>query len=313
MRQRHTGQNAGQSPPDPQKAAIIVIAGISLLIVLKLIASFITGSVGIRADAIHSVIDLSGAVIGLVGIKLASRPPDGDHAYGHSKIENIAGALIAAVIFLAAGTIAYEAVSRLLGGVVVKMPLVGVVVTALAIVINTGISRYALRTARSADSVALEATARDMIADVMSSAAVLAGLVLVSITGYAVLDPIAALFVAALIIRAACITMKNSVSDLLDTSLPPEELEQISRIISGHGDRVAGWHKLRTRKAGPERFIEIHLLFPRFTNIEEAHAVADKIQNEIQTVLSPSQVNIHIEPCDDNCEDCSITCDQEKE
>ncbi len=313
MRQRHTSGTTGRSSPDPQKAAKIVIAAISSLIALKVIASIITGSVGIRADAVHSVIDLSGAVIGLIGIKLASRPPDGDHAYGHSKMENVAGALIAAVIFLAAGIIIYEAANRLLGGVVVKMPLVGVVVTALAIVINTGISRYALRNARAADSLALEATARDMIADVMSSAAVLAGLVLVSITGYAVLDPIAALFVAVLIIRAAYITMKNSMSGLLDTSLPPEELERIRCIIIGHGDRIAGWHKLRTRKAGAERFIEFHLLLPRFTNIEEAHTVADEIQNEIQAALSPCQVNIHIEPCTDNCEDCSIICDQDKE
>ncbi len=304
--------NLIESKSKSERAAILAISVISLLIVMKLIAGVVTGSVGIRADAIHSIMDLSGAVIGLVGIRLAGRPPDSGHPYGHNKIENLAGAVIAVVIFLAAVAIVYEAVKRFFTGAAVEMAGVGIVVTVFAIVINIGISRYALRVAKSEDSVALETTARDLMADVMSSASVLAGLILVSITGVAALDPIAALFVAILIIRTASTAMKKSISGLLDTSLPREELESITRIIEGYGDRIAGWHQLRTRKAGAERFVEFHLLMPGNINVEDAHSFVDELQREIEAVLAPCRVTIHIEPCGDDCGNCSLTCDLDK-
>ena len=162
-----------------EKVAKLSILAVSLLIVIKVVASILTGSIAILADAVHSVIDLSGVVIGYIGIRVSGKPADEEHAFGHGKAENIAGGIIAGLIFIAAGTIFYQAVRNLIAGATVELVNVGIFVTAAAIVINVLVSRYAFKVARATDSLALEATARDMFADVLSSAAVLVGLVLV--------------------------------------------------------------------------------------------------------------------------------------
>ena len=180
-------------------AARLAIVAVSLLIVMKVAASIVTGSIAIRADAVHSVIDLFGVIIGYTAIRIAGRPPDKSHPFGHGKAENIAGVVIAAIIFIAAGIIAYQAVVGLISGGVVELVPLGIYVTAAAIVINLAVSWYTLRIARATDSLALEATARDLFADVLSSVAVLVGLILVQFTGIAILDPIVALLVAVLI------------------------------------------------------------------------------------------------------------------
>jgi cation diffusion facilitator family transporter len=288
--------------------AKLSIISISLLIALKVIASVLTGSIGIRADAIHSVIDLTGAFIGYLAIRLASKPPDERHAYGHGKAENIAGAVIAGLIFVAAGTIVYEAVRRMVVGGSVELLTIGISVIAAAIAINGGISWYALRVAKSNDSLALEATARDMFADVLSSCAVLVGLVLVSMTGLNILDPIVALLVAVLITRTAYSTMKKSVGGLMDTRLPRDEEESISACIAEHGSKVVGFHKLRTRKAGNQRYIELHLVVPKDASVHEAHSVCDHLENDMRKTLPRSNFSIHIEPCTIECVNCSVTC-----
>ena len=289
--------------------AKLSIISISVLIVLKVIASVLTGSIGIRADAVHSVIDLTGACIGLIAIRLAGKPPDERHAFGHGKAENIAGAVIAGLIFVAAGTIVYEAVRRLVVGGSIELVALGIYVTAAAIVINGTISWYALRVAKSNDSLALEATARDMFADVLSSCAVLVGLVLVSITGLGILDPIVALLVAALITRTAYLTMRKSVGGLMDASLPRDEEESIRTCITQHGSRVVGFHELRTRKAGNQRYIELHLVVPKDVSVHEAHSACDHLESDIRKTLQRANFSIHIEPCTIECGNCSVTCD----
>ncbi|UCC16981.1 MAG: cation transporter [Dehalococcoidales bacterium] len=292
-----------------QNIAKISIIAIGSLIIIKIIASFITGSVGIRADAIHSIIDLSGAMVGFIAIRFAQKPSDEDHAYGHGKAENIAGMVIAAIIFLAGGMIIYEAVTRLITGAEIEMVTVGIVVTSVAIVINLAVSRYVMRIARLTDSVALEATARDMLADVFSSVAVLLGLILVGITGVALLDTIVALIVALLIIRAAFITMKKSLGGLIDASLPAEEQGIIHDCISEYSASLVEVHNLRTRKSGAERFIDFHLVVPRTMQIEEAHSLCDHIQEKIENSLPMTNVTIHTEPCVEECEECALICD----
>jgi cation diffusion facilitator family transporter len=292
-----------------QNVAKISIIAIGSLIIIKLIASFLTGSVGIRADAIHSIIDLSGAVVGFIAIRYAQKPSDKDHAYGHGKAENIAGMVIASIIFLAGAMIMYEAIKRLITGAEIEMVTVGIVVTSLAIIINLAISRYVMRVAKETDSVALEATARDMLADVFSSIAVLLGLILVGITGIAILDTIVALVVALLIIRAAIITMKKALGGLIDASLPAEEQAIIHRCISEYSVNIVEVHNLRTRKSGAQRFIDFHLVVPRTLQIDEAHSLCDHIQEKIQNSLQMTNVTIHTEPCDDECDECTAVCD----
>jgi cation diffusion facilitator family transporter len=296
-------------PATKEGVAKLSIFAVSLLIAMKVAASIVTGSIAIRADAIHSAIDLFGVIVGYIGIRISTKPPDERHPFGHGKAENIAGVVIAGLIFVAAVTIAYQAVSRLITGATVELVTIGIYVTAAAIAINGIVSWYALRVARSTDSVALEATARDMFADVLSSGAVLVGLILVRLTEIAMLDPIVALLVAAIIIRTAYLTMKKSFGGLMDIRLPRAEEDEIIACIREHGDLIAGFHKIRTRKAGSQRYIDFHLVVSKHISVEQAHQLCDKIELEIENRLSDTSVTIHVEPCDGKCEQCSTSPD----
>jgi cation diffusion facilitator family transporter len=292
----------------PDTAARLSIVVIVLLIVMKAVASAITGSIGIRADAIHSTIDLAGVVVGFLGIRISSRPPDADHSFGHGKAQDVAGVVISALIFLAAGTIAYEAIGRLISGGSVEMVNLGIYVTAAAIGVNTVISWYALKVARSADSTALEASGRDMLADALSSTAVLVGLVLVRATGSNLPDPIVSLLVAALIVRTAFVTMRKSVDGLMDVRLPEAEEEIVRTCIREHMGQLVDFHELRTRKAGDRRHIYLHLVMPRNASVDEAHSMCDHLEDDIQRRLERVNVVIHVEPCDVECQKCSASC-----
>jgi len=292
-------------PDTASKLSIVVIA---LLIVTKAVASALTGSIGIRADAIHSTIDLAGVVIGFLGIRISSRPPDADHSFGHGKAQDVAGVVISALIFLAAGTIAYEAIGRLISGGEVEMVTLGIYVTAAAIAVNAAISWYALKVARAADSTALEASGRDMFADVLSSAAVLVGLVLVRVTGSNLPDPIVSLLVAALIFRTAFVTMRKSVDGLMDTRLPETEEALVRTCIREHMGQLVDFHELRTRKAGDRRHIYLHLVMPKDASVDQAHSVCDHLEKDIQVRLQRVNVEIHVEPCDVECDSCPTSC-----
>jgi cation diffusion facilitator family transporter len=296
-------------PATKEGAAKLSIFAVSLLIAMKVAASIVTGSIAIRADAIHSAIDLFGVIVGYIGIRISTKPPDERHPFGHGKAENIAGVVIAGLIFIAAGTIAYQAISRLISGAAVELVTIGIYVTAAALAINLAVSWYALRVARATDSLALEATARDMFADVLSSGAVLVGLILVRLTGIAILDPIVALLVAAIIIRTAYLTMKKSFGGLMDIKLPQAEEDEIIACIREHSDLIAGFHNIRTRKAGSQRYIDFHLVVSKHLSVEQAHQLCDKIELEIENRLSDTSVTIHVEPCDGNCEQCSTSPD----
>jgi len=290
-------------------AARLSILVISLLIAGEATASIITGSIGIRADAIHSVIDLFGAIVGYIGIRIAARPPDERHAFGHGKVENIAGVAIGGIIFFAAGIIAYQAVQRIITGEDLELITVGIYVTAAAVVINAAISWHVFKVARLTDSVALRATARDMFADALSSIAILIGLVLVWLTGLEVLDPIVALLMSAVIARTAFHTLKESLGGLVDTRLPEVEEETIKSCVIEYCDRVVSFHKLRTRQAGSQRHIDLHLIMPREASVDEAHEVCDLLETNIEKRLQCIDVTIHIEPCtDEDCSFCSVSC-----
>jgi cation diffusion facilitator family transporter len=282
----------------------LAIVSISALIIMKLITSFVTGSIGIRADAFHSLIDLAGAVIGYIGIKISSKPPDKQHPFGHGKAENIAGTIISLFIFAAAGLITYEAIARIISGGEVELVSIGIYVTAAAIAINLVFARYALKVARKTDSVALEATARDMQADVYSSIAVLVGLVLVLITGLTIMDSIVALLVAVLILRTAIISFKKSFSGIMDTALPKEEVDIIKSMLTEHREQIVGFHDLRTRKSGNQRFVDLHMVMHKTISVEEAHNMADHLEEDLKEKLSNMNITIHIEPCEADCQWC---------
>ena len=290
-----------------ENVAKLSILAVSSLIAMKVVASILTGSIAILADAAHSVIDLSGVVIGYIGIRISGKPADEEHAFGHGKAENIASGIIAGLIFIAAGTIFYQAVRKLITGGTVELVTVGIYVTVGAIVVNTVVSWYALRVSRATDSVALEATARDMLADVFSSVAVLVGLILVKLIGLVILDPIVALLVSAIIARTAYLTIRKSFAGLMDTKLPEEEEKELLSCIEEHIGQLAGFHKVRTRKAGSQRFIDLHLMLPKNASLEEAHQMCDHLEEDIENRLPNSSVTIHVEPCSTECDQCLVS------
>jgi cation diffusion facilitator family transporter len=291
-----------------ENAAKLGILSVTSLIVMKVVAGILTGSIGIIADAVHSVIDLTGSVVGLIGIRISGKPPDKSHAFGHGKAEDIAGAVIAGLIFVAAAAIVSEAARRLVVGGTVELVAVGIYVTAAAVVVNVAISWYVSRAARSTESVALKAVARDMLADVLSSCAVLTGLILVRLTGRNIFDPIVSLLVAALIARTAYLTMKEAFGGLMDTRLPEDEEETIRSCIMEHSSQVVGFHRLRTRKVGNQRYIELHLVMPKDASVDAAHKVCDHLEEDMRTRLRDASISIHIEPCTTDCESCSVSC-----
>jgi len=291
-----------------ENIAKIAIGAISSLIAIKVVASILTGSIAIRADATHSAIDLVGLVIGYIGIRISGKPPDERHPFGHGKAESIASAIIAGLMFVAVGIFSYQAVNRLITGTVLELVTVGIYITAAAIAINATIAWQALRVARTTDSIALEASARDMLADVWSSCAVLVGLILVRQTGISIIDPIVALVVAGLIARTAYLIMRKSFGGLMDTTLPKAEEEAIRSYLMEQSSQIVSFHALRTRKAGNQRFIDLHLVMPKNVTLEEAHLTCDHLEQDIKDRLKRTNITIHVEPCSEECEQCTVSC-----
>ena len=278
------------------RAAALSIASNTILIALKLVVGLSIGSVSVIAEAIHSAVDLAAAVIAFFSVRLAARPADADHNFGHGKAENISGTVEGLLIFLGAGLVAREAIMRLSEGATLSEPDLGIAVMALSAVVNTFVSRRLHKVAKQTDSLAIEADGEHLRTDVLTSIGVLGGLVLVRITGLAVLDPLLALVVAVMIAKAAYSITRRSFVDLLDLQLPSEEQAVIKRILRQHRGRFVSYHRLRSRKSGPHRHIDVHLVFKPKTSIAQAHRVCDELEVHIQEAFPHSSVTIHMEP-----------------
>jgi cation diffusion facilitator family transporter len=189
----------------------------------------------------------------------------------------------------------------------------GMAVMAVSILASVFLSRHLLKIARREDSMALEANARNIAADVYSAAAVLAGLIAVRLTGLGIIDAILAGLVALFIIKVAIDVLRNSLGGLVDVKLPEEEEKAIRAAITEHyGREVVSFHKLRTRKAGSHRYIDLHLVMPKHVSLEEAHDMCDHLEKDIKERLGRTDVTIHAEPCDENCSDCELACEERK-
>src|SRR6185295_1375476 len=225
----------------------------------------------------------------------ADEPADEDHLYGHAKIENVAAAIEGMLILVGAGVIVFEAVRRLATSSELEHLGVGIAVIALSAIVNLGVSSYLYRQARVHDSPALEGDAAHLRADAWTSIAVLAGLVLIQITGVTELDSVVALMVASAIVYAGIRILSRSSRVLADEALPTEELDVVRQTIAAHtATELAGYHKLRGRRAGSARYIDVHLQFVPGTSLERAHSVAHEIEGEVRRRLPGAEVLVHI-------------------
>ncbi len=300
------GARPGQPPragADPGaskiRAAGLSIASNSTLIVLKIVAGALTGSVAIITEAMHSSIDLLASVVAFFSVRKAQEPADESHRYGHEKIENLTAAIEGMLVLVGAAVIVYEASRRLAVGAAVQRLGVGIAVIAISLVANLGVSSHLYRTARRSDSAALEGDAAHLRTDALTSAGVLLGLVLVQVTGKRWIDPIVALVVAVAIVYSGVRILTRSSRVLVDEALPERELEAIRTAVERFAGRgVVGYHKLRTRRAGARRHIDLHVQFRAGTTLEEAHRTAHELQDAIARQLHNTDALIHLEPAD---------------
>jgi cation diffusion facilitator family transporter len=279
------------------KAAFTSVVSNSLLVAMKLVIGLASGSVSIISEAIHSANDLLAALIAFVSVRISDKPPDDEHPYGHGKAESISGAIEAALILVAAVWIIYEAVKRILSGGEVAHIGLGTLVMAISALINVFVSRYLFRVAREEDSLALETDAQHLATDVYTSIGVTIGLALVWITGWHLLDPIIAILVAFLILQIGWKLTVSAGTHLMDNALPGSEVAVIEGIIRSD-QRVLSWHDLRTRKAGSQRHIDMHIVIAAESSLIDAHNIADDLELKIAEVLTPARVVVHVDPYD---------------
>lgn len=282
------------------------------LVILKVVVAIITGSISIFAQAVDSFLDLFAILATVFAIVMATRPADEEHPFGHGKVEDIAAIVQAVLIFTAGGWVIYSAIRRIIAGTIVELTEAGIGVMLVSIIVSVFLSRHLLKVSRATDSIALEANAHNIAADVYSAAAVLVGLVAIRFTGLNILDPIIALLVALLILKVGYDVLRKSFGRLIDVKLPETEENAIRSCIMEHGGELVGFHELRTRKAGSQRFIDLHLVMPKNASLEEAHLMCDHLEEDIRSRLQYISVTIHVEPCSIECDQCHVSCSLRK-
>ena len=286
-------------PAPKSRAALMSVASNSTLIVIKVIAGSLTGSVAILTEAVHSSVDLIASIVALVSVRKADEPADEGHRYGHEKVENLAAAIEGVLILVGSAVIAFSAIRRLLGHGHTHTLGLGIAVVAMSMVVNLAVSVVLARRARALGSPALEGDSAHLRTDAASSGAVLLALVLVDTTGAQWLDPAVALAVACAIVVTGVRLLTRSGQVLVDQALPQAEVEAIRSAIEQFGDRgVVGYHELRTRRAGSRRYLDVHVQFRSGTSLEQAHRTAHELHDVIATALSGADVLIHLEPED---------------
>ncbi|MEA2161599.1 MAG: hypothetical protein QOD66_3979 [Solirubrobacteraceae bacterium] len=279
--------------------AILSVISNSVLILLKVIAGTVTGSVAILTDAVHSSIDLVASIVAYFSVRKAGEPADESHRYGHEKIENLAAAIEGILILVGSAAISFEAVRRLLSHGRIHTVGLGIGVVAFAIIVNAVVSTILARNARLTESAALEGDAAHLRTDALTSGAVLLALALVKLTGAQWLDPVVALVVAVVIVVTGLRLLARSTQVLVDQALPVAEVDAIRIAIEAFAPRgVVGYHELRTRRAGARRYVDLHVQFRSGTSLEDAHRTAHELQDLIASRLHRADVLIHLEPED---------------
>lgn len=266
---------------------------------LKVIAYFLTGSVGLLSDALESGVNLVAAIMALAVLTVAARPPDQEHAYGHDKAEYFSGGVEGTLILVAAVTIAYSAVRRLFAPQPLEQLGFGLGVSVLASLLNLGTAVILRHAGRQYRSITLEAHARHLLTDVWTSAGVVVGVGAVLLTGWQSLDPLIALVVAAQIIYAGVKLVTSAVNGLMDRALPPAEIEQLEAILRQHLQQGGEYHALRTRQSGAQRFVSVHVQVPGQWSVQRGHTLIEEIERDMRGAISPVSILIHLEPVED--------------
>lgn len=282
-----------------KKYAWLSIGAAITTMTLKGAAYALTGSVGLLSDAIESVVNLVGATVALAMLSVAAHPPDDEHHWGHDKAEYFSSGVEGALIVAAAISIAVVSVSRLLHPQLLEKAGLGLLVSSLASVVNLVVARKLFDVGKRFDSITLEADAKHLMADVWTSVGVIGGVGLVVLTGWARLDPIVALLVAANIVYTGGRLVQRSVQGLLDTALPVVESEAVERILASYRTQGLEFHAVRSRQAAARRFVTMHVLVPGEWTVHHGHELLERIEHEIRGCVPNCSVLTHLEPVED--------------
>ena len=279
--------------------AWLSVAAALATMILKGVAAWLTGSVGLLSDALESFVNLGAALLALWMLRVAAVPPDEQHPFGYSKAEYFSAVAEGGLIIVAALAIVAAALPRLIEPRTIEAVGAGLAISLGATAINLGVALVLLRAGRRHHSVALEADAQHLLTDVWTSIGIVAGVGAIALTGWLILDPLIAVAVAGYIIWTGVGVMRRSVWGLLDRSLPEEEMRDIRAILEPYKSRGMDYHALRTRRAGRRRLVELHLLVPGEISVREGHRIADEIEERIRAALPGSAVLTHLEPIED--------------
>ncbi|MBX3049410.1 MAG: cation transporter [Anaerolineales bacterium] len=279
--------------------AWLSIAAAVATIALKTTAYWLTDSVGLLSDAVESLVNLAGGVLALVVLNIAAQPPDEEHAYGHSKAEYFSSGVEGGLILLAAVSIAWAAIQRLLYPQPLEDIGLGLAVSVTASLINLGVALVIRRAGQRHNSPALQANSQHLLTDVWTSAGVLLAVGLVALSGWGWLDPVVALIVALNITWTGYRILRQSTEGLMDTALPAEELSQIQQILDRYTQDSVQFHALRTRQSGARRFVSMHVLVPGDWSVRRGHGLLEQLEGEIRASLENATVFTHLEALED--------------
>lgn len=283
-----------------KKFAWLSVATSIVTIVLKVVAWWVTGSVGLLSDAAESVVNLVAAVIALIAITVADRPADDDHQYGHSKAEYFSAGVEGAMIFVAAAFILYTGVERLINPEPIGSLGLGLAISVVAAVINGVVGALLVRAGVTHRSPTLKADGKHLLTDVITSVGVVLGVALVWITGWEFLDPVVAIAVGLNILFIGYRLVHESGMGLMDATLPDADNQVIEEVLARHREPGhVDFHELRTRESGRWRFVEFHALVPGDWSVERGHDLVEKVEQEIHAVLEFSHITTHLEPIED--------------
>ena len=277
-------------------AASLSIISNAVIIIFKLVVGLIVGSISIISEAIHSVSDCFASILTCFAVVRSSQPADKSHPFGHGRYEDVAGFIEGILIVLASFYIVFEACKKIATNTFENFDsTLGIYVMAFAIVANLLVSSYLSYVAKKTDSAALRADSKHLSTDVYSSLGVLIGLVLIKITGISLLDPLIAIFVALIILKTGVAITKESLNNLVDGTLPDEDIKIIKKILDSNPD-IAGYKNFKSRKIGPNRDIDITLLCDENLSLKKCHKICDVIEDDIKNAFPNTLITIHCEP-----------------
>ena len=284
-----------------KKYVYLSIVAAVLTISLKLAAYFFTNSVGLLSDALESCVNLVAAVVALIMLNLAEKPPDEKHEFGHNKAEYFSSAIEGGLIVLAAFSIIWSAVPRIFNPQPLENIGVGLLIAVGASLINLAVSIILVKNGKKNNSITLEADGKHLMTDVLTSGGVLLGIALVKLTGWLVLDAVVAIGVALNIIWTGSQLVKRSALGLLDTAIPESETDKINQVLGKYKQQNIRFHSLMTRQAVQRKFISVQLQMPGTWNIHQGHKFAEQIEKDIRMLFPESHTTVftHLEPVED--------------